>query len=515
MKRDHLSYGSETGLIRIVKNVLRKTSFHSNLIFIFSLAFVLRLYFYSGMVFSDDAYYAGYALSESGIFFGYPVIPLRIGQYFFTSAAISIFGKSEVSTIIFPFLFSLLSLFVIYQITLILSKKKIPAIIAAFILAIFPIDVIFATINFVDLQSAFFIGLGLLLLLLAVTNGSDYYAFFSGLAFFIALLFKSVVFFILPALIIITVFLWHKKNNSYRYIVISLIVLLGGVLTEGLFYLFIKGNFFHRFTVLAANYEFAWYNFFPFTIPEEIQKSSPVIQVLYQISLNLKYILLRRFFLFIPLISLIIALLMIYWRKAKSVHFYYIILLLSLAALPTGLQSYNPLDLRFSWYSYVLFVPAIIILASFLAEQKNIFVYPILILVFIVSLFMAQSYNNYFDVGNKAEFKKYLEKLEGIVITDHHTAYGIQLFNRAEKLKIVFLTQNEVLDDNNSFENLRGMDFADKKIYLIKSLPKIRELRRQGFSINPLFPGRITESPILAQIGEFEIYIVNPDLFKK
>ncbi len=91
---------------------------------------------------------------------GYPVSPLRINHLLLTAFSFSIFGVNEFATIIFPFIFSIGTILLTYKLAALLTDNDSISITAAIFMAFFPTDVVFATINFVDISTMFFINLG-------------------------------------------------------------------------------------------------------------------------------------------------------------------------------------------------------------------------------------------------------------------------------------------------------------------------------------------------------------------
>jgi len=104
-------------------------------------------------VFSDDSYYNWLAFqyhtsSFSIDYLGYPILLIRKLAVLFTVISYNIIGYNERAGTLFPYLFSLASIILIFQITQDLLGDKRISLIAAFLTAFFPVDVIFASINF-------------------------------------------------------------------------------------------------------------------------------------------------------------------------------------------------------------------------------------------------------------------------------------------------------------------------------------------------------------------------------
>ena len=141
-----------------------KTKFHYTnpavqLFLIIIVAIVVRIYFFNGIVFSDDTYYDFLGLSivkghYAQSYLGYPIFLLRKLQSLFTAISFSVLGINQTASIAAPFLFSIAGIIVAYFLSLELTDNRRIAILTSLLLAFFPSDIIFATINFTDMQSA-------------------------------------------------------------------------------------------------------------------------------------------------------------------------------------------------------------------------------------------------------------------------------------------------------------------------------------------------------------------------
>ena len=125
------------------------------------LGLIIRLYFYVGHIFSDDAYYSylGYTFLNGEFandFLGYPVFPLRIAFIGLTAISMNLFGTNESATLILPIMFSLLSILLAYKMTRLITNDENISITASVLMAFFPTDIIFASIAFPDLINIFF-----------------------------------------------------------------------------------------------------------------------------------------------------------------------------------------------------------------------------------------------------------------------------------------------------------------------------------------------------------------------
>ena len=186
------------------------------LAFIVVIGLLLRLYFQIGHIFSDDAYYTylSYSLLNGDFakdYLGYPVFPLRIIFIGLTSFSMNIFGTNEFATFIFPFVFSLLNIILTYKITQLLTTNERISLFAAFLVAFFPTDVVFASIGFPDLINVFFINLGIYFLLKSHYQQKIYLAFIGGFLLFLSMQFKETSYYFLILFIILLGVLFRKE----------------------------------------------------------------------------------------------------------------------------------------------------------------------------------------------------------------------------------------------------------------------------------------------------------------
>ena len=103
------------------------------------LAVAVRIYFFNGIVFSDDTYYdfLGFSLAKGHYaqgYLGYPIFLLRKLHTVFTALSFSVFGINQISSIIFPFIISLAGIILTYFIALELTENYEVAISASFLL---------------------------------------------------------------------------------------------------------------------------------------------------------------------------------------------------------------------------------------------------------------------------------------------------------------------------------------------------------------------------------------------
>ena len=134
------------------------------------LAAAIRIYYFTGLAFSDDGYYdqLGYMIlkgEDLRNFIGYPIFILRKLDMIYTAISYFIFGTNETASVIPEFIFSIANIIVIYFVALELSLNKSIALLSALLLCFFPVDIFFATVHFTDLPASFFINSGVYFLI--------------------------------------------------------------------------------------------------------------------------------------------------------------------------------------------------------------------------------------------------------------------------------------------------------------------------------------------------------------
>jgi len=450
---------------------------------IISLGFALRLYFYMGHIFSDDAYftYLSYTLynGEYGAdYIGYPVSLLRFNLHVLTVAAFTLFGPNELAASFFPMLFSIANLFLTYFLTKQITKSEKTALTAMFLMAAFPTEIIFAGLAFADAFCAFFINLGIFLLFIAHEKKAVIPAVFAGLSLAVSIQFKINVFFIglLLGILLVYELIKHRKLNPY--ISIALIFTVLNLIIEGLIYLKLHDNFLYRFVLTEQNYLFGRDNFFvkgsAFGYASDAEYWTSLFKMLF--IYNPKAVFLRRFLLFLPLLALVQSFISIRKNEYKLLSYWFLGLALVFLFFTSSFQTYQPLVQRFTWYIFPLFMPAVILSAVLLVRFKTNMRSVLLLVYFAGSIIMCGSYQEFFDKKENDELKDFLKNNPSPVIyTDHFTKYSIDLIDGYRQP----LRTNRIL----------GKDFNWKQIQpgsvVVFSRKHIRELEGQNFE----FPG--------------------------
>jgi len=244
------------------------------LIIIVIFALIIRMNFFLGMNLNDDLCYLDSAHQITQGEFGFPewIVTPRIVMNYPIALFFYLFGVSDFSGALYILLCSIGSVIVAYYIgkTLFGSGTGLAS---AFLIAIFPIEVIYATTIVPDIPVAFYMGLSVCLFLIGEKSDKKIYYIFAGIAIGLAWLVKSLS--ILILLFYISYFLLdkifdfkyqlsgvkRKSSNKFKQI---FTIRLGFILTslgfifvlflEGLLYLSVRDNFFLRYKIESEHY---------------------------------------------------------------------------------------------------------------------------------------------------------------------------------------------------------------------------------------------------------------------
>jgi 4-amino-4-deoxy-L-arabinose transferase-like glycosyltransferase len=438
---------------------------------------LIRLYFQIGHIFSDDAYYTylSYTLLKGDFaneYLGYPVFPLRIAFLGLTSFSMNIFGTNELATILFPFVISLLNILLIYKLTKLLTDNNTISLIAAFLIAFFPTDVVFASIGFPDLINAFFINLGIYFLLKSYYRQKIHLAFAGGLSLFLSMQFKETSYYILILFIILLGYFLIKRKRLNFQLVVGIIFIIGNYLVEGFVYLFLHNDFFYRITVTNFNYSYSYYDFFPYTA-QKLSGSKNYFRNLFDqvVLINAKSIFLRRFYLFLPIVALVQTFINFKKSEHPILTFWFWGTAILSIAFTTSFTEYKPLDLARSWYIYPLLMPMVILSAIFINRFSKLLRNGFIVIYILGSLIMCFEYENFFDKENLNLLKTFLkENTTRTIYTDHFTKYSVALIR-------------EYKIDNS--KRISGSDFDFKQIskgdWVLFNKSHIEELQIQKY----------------------------------
>jgi hypothetical protein len=448
------------------------------LYYIILTAIIARIVFSFGHVFSDDAYfnYLAYTLYKCEFakdYIGYPHTPLRINLLALTAFSFIIFGLNELATMIFPMIFSIGNILLAYFFTKEITHNENTSLIAALLMAFIPTDITFATINFSDSPSAFFINCGLFFLYKAYKNKSLKFSIISGMCFFFSIQFKVNIFFIGLLIVLLWIYLTIKSKSISYYIPIALSFIGLNLLLEGIIYWNLNGDFFYRFTQIELNSVYNRHEFFTLGSTRGYMTESEFWPAVLErvFILNPKAVFLRRFYLFLPLIALYQSYVFLKSKKYSWLVYWFIGLSILFIGFTSSLTHYQPIIQRLTWYMFPLFLPEVILSSLFISNFKYNIKILLISLYLCGSILMTNHYTVYFNVDELKKFKSFIRtNSEQKIFTDHFTKYSVDLIDGyPDPLRTI---------------KIYGSDFDINKIkqgdWLLYKLDHINELKEQG-----------------------------------
>jgi len=409
------------------------------LVIIIFLGIIVRIYFNVGHVFSDDAYYSylSYTILDGNFavdYLGYPVFPLRFVFLALNALSMMVFGANEFSTMVFPYLFSIGNIILTFKIAKLFTEDDTIAYLSTFLITFFPTDIVFASLNFPDLINVFFINLGIYFLLKSYFRKKIFLSYIGGSFLFVSMQIKENAYYILILFLILSIYLGIKNRKFVPQLLIGILFIGLNYFFEGIIYLFLHNDFFYRITVTNLNYEYSYYDFFPYTA-QKLSSSKNFFKNIFDqlILINAKSVFLRRFYLFLPIVASVQTYLNFKKNKYALVNFWFWGTALLMIAFTTSFTEYKPLDLSRSWYIYPLLMPAIILSSIFLNKFSRNIKAGLIIIYTLGSLIMCFEYQTFFKSDYLDELKKFLrENSSQMIYTDHFTKYSIDLIRNYE-----------------------------------------------------------------------------------
>lgn len=474
------------------------------LIYILIAAVITRIYFSFGHVFSDDAYfdylaYTFYKFEFAKDYIGYPHTPLRINLIALTAFAFSVFGTNEFATMVFPFLFSMGNILLAYFFVKEISNNQNMALLSALIMALFPTDIAFATINFADSPAAFFINLGLYYLYKAYKNDSLKFSIISGICFFLSIQFKINILFIGLLLVIVWMYLAIRSKSITYYIPIALGIAGLNLIAEGLIYLILNGDFFYRFNQIELNSQYNINEFFRLGSTRGYFNDSDFWPAVFNRIFieNPKDVFLRRFYLFLPLLALYQSTIFIKNKKHVWLPIWFLGMALLFIGFTSSLNHYQPMILRLSWYMFPLFLPEVILSTFFIINLRKHLKRIAIILLLIGSLILTFHYSIYFNVDQLDKVKYFIKSNPTKTIyTDHFTKYSIDLIDGYPKP----LRTKRITGDNFDFNTIQ------KGEWVLFQFEHIFELKEQNHSFPDFSILHSKKFKKVFESGKFQIY---------
>ena len=227
----------------------------NKIILIVLFAVIIRFLFFTGVGLSDDLLYSYYSnqISKGNFHFPTDHHGTRIGIVYPVGFLYSLFGVNDFASALLPFIFSIGNVILIYFFGKLLFNKRI-GLIASFLMAIFPLDVIFATKPMPDVPSAFFLGLGMYLFFSAERENKNFKYLGCGLSLGISFLLRENA--ILIALFFMAYALYHRKFK-WNYFLIGAGFAFW-LLFEMLVFYASTGNPLYRYQAVNQHYLDIW-----------------------------------------------------------------------------------------------------------------------------------------------------------------------------------------------------------------------------------------------------------------
>ncbi len=173
--------------------------------------------------------------------------------------------------------------------------------------------------------------------------------------------FKENAYYFLILLFFLLIYFFVKKKQLVFQLVIGIIFIIANYLIEGFVYVFLHNDFLYRLTITNLNYNYSYYDFFPYTAQKLSTSKNYLKNFFDQIFLiNVKSIFLRRFYLFLPIVSIVQTFFNSKKKEHSLLNFWFWGTAILLIAFTTSFTEYKPLDLARSWYIYPLLMPMVI-----------------------------------------------------------------------------------------------------------------------------------------------------------
>jgi 4-amino-4-deoxy-L-arabinose transferase-like glycosyltransferase len=352
------------------------------LLAILAVAAALRVRMFSGYVGLDDGEYArvAYQIARGEFspvgYSGPAVFPLRIGLTAPAAAAFWLFGASEWTMVLYPFVLSLATVVLAYCCAAMLFDER-AGLIAAALMAVFPWDMQNATMLLPDLPGAFWAALAVALVLFVDRRAGVSRPVLlagglaSGLAFGLSWLCKESVVYLAPFCGLLAI-QGLRRHGSSRWMLWAGVAAGAGavLLAETTTYYQLTGDYLYRFHEVERNYyqnqkyffaegsDFGW---------EPGESYARVLAVRLFVDGPAVFFF-DRTLLFLPLVGVVAT---IYgWRRRNQSlllaagWLWSLVLMFNFAS--TSTKSYIPLAL-FQRYLYPVFLPAVLLVAGFVA----------------------------------------------------------------------------------------------------------------------------------------------------
>ena len=396
------------------RNLLVNTRFL--LLLLLLLGLMLRLLFFSGIGTSDDLAYSRYSYSiDKGIEPNSIYMQSsRIGILYPTFFSYKLFGVNDFSSIIFVLLTSLGNIILAYLFGKLIVDEK-TGLMAAFLLAIFPLEVVSSTRLLTDIPSAFFMALGVYIFLYPEKKRASRFLYFlSGVFIGIGYMIRESAILIVLFFMIYILFKRQVKKE-YFFVPAGFIIIL---LIELLLFYKLTGNPIFKFTIVRDEFlkAHAYYDYFGrLSFPKGL--------------LHYPYVILTNSLISYFYILIFIAIAYFLVNKKNEMYLFmiwFIPLLLYLSIGSSSFSHYIPFraDPR---YLSIITIPGMVILAFFFLQRKK-FIREIAMPFGIILLLVTSAAASYFErdndaVNNLRELYPYLLSSKKMIYIDDRSKW--------------------------------------------------------------------------------------------
>jgi 4-amino-4-deoxy-L-arabinose transferase-like glycosyltransferase len=349
------------------------------LMVIIAAAAALRAWGYVGFVGLDDSEYSRYAFKMlNGTFeasnpVGPPMFPMRVALVFPAFLAFKLFGVNDISVGIYPFITSILGIMLIYVLTRHLFGTG-AGLLAAAILAVFPLEYLNASRLLPDLPAALYAALGVTLIVILTDSETRKRStliaggVIAGLSFGLSWLTKESIVYLVPFAVALLVISLRKdfKRNLQLWIGVA-IGSFGVFFIEMAVYYAGTGDPMFRFHQMEKMYDQLGSGFFKegskFGWTEGESHTRAVLKRL--LKTGPETIFLNAYLLYIPLLALLASIYALFWKDKRFLitGLWFISLVVMYNFGSSSTSSYTPLALL-NRYLYPIIFPAIVLTAG-------------------------------------------------------------------------------------------------------------------------------------------------------